>query len=160
MILSGRKGNLLQQLILELQKLTVGIVNKEQRKLNDKELYELLKKELEDENIGFWFTHLSPKETGLTVHINASCYPLKSQPKLFVQRAYGEKHDYRNGYFIITVEARPRIIGNVGVIEGETINQVFEFIQLNQRLLLQHWYHSGIVDSLDVCSKVRKVKIN
>ena len=133
-----------------------------QRKLNDKELRELLQKELKDEEIGFWLTPLSPESTGLNVHISpclSSGY-FKSQPKLFIQRSYNKKRDDRNGYFIITVEASPRIIGNFGEIEGESINQIFEFIKQNRKLLLQHWYNPHTVDSVDFCKKFKKFKIN
>lgn len=133
-----------------------------QRRLNDTELYQLLQKELQDEDIGFWFTPLSMKETGLNVHINVclSAGYFKSQPKLFVQRGYSEKRDYRKGHFIVTVEARPRIIGSLGKIEGETINRIFEFIKLNRKLLLQHWYNPHIADSVDVCRKILKIENN
>lgn len=108
--------------------------------------------ELIDDDLGFWTTRLSPKETALPMHIYPSGLPLKKKPVLFVNPNYDKRMSWTP--FQVTITDNPRINGNHGYITHTDILKLKYFVELNLQELLDHW--NGKTDSVDLLKSMKK----
>ena len=83
--------------------------------------------------------NLRTKTTGLPVSIWISTKGyIKHSARIKVSRSYGDRIRFEN-FFTITVSDNPKIIGDVGDINSEDVQEVISFVIKNQEMLLSLW---------------------
>lgn len=78
------------------------------------------------------------EDTGLPMVTYISQKNAPHGPRIKVSKSYGDKVIPGN-WFTMTIEQNPRVIGKVGQIRARDINLVTDFIELNQKLLIEYW---------------------
>lgn len=62
-----------------------------------------------------------------------------------------------NDWFSMTIEDKPRVIGNTGQICARDLVLVEKFIVLNKDILLEYWKQETPVDAVDTFQRFKKV---
>ena len=96
--------------------------------------------------------NVRPKVTGLPMVVYISERTARHGPRLKVSQFYGDKIS-RDALFSVTIERNPRIVGDRGEFRGRDLGLVFDFIDLNQQVLLAYWGQT--IDTADMLQGLR-----
>ena len=85
----------------------------------------------------FEMANITQDDTGLPVVVYISPKNANHGPRIKVQKDYST--NISTDFFAISIEDKPKVIGNIGKIQATDIELVIKWILLNKELLLDYW---------------------
>ena len=99
--------------------------------------------------------NIRPSKTGLNMVIYISTkFEVPHGPRLKVCKKHGDK--FIGDTFSVTISDEPKIIGKIGKeITSDDIISVFNFIKINQSIMLDYWNLE--IDTADLITNMKKL---